>query len=208
MAKERVIPEFEGLERPVPGPDRSMEWWNDPDQPPSRSQRHVKGKNRSQEQPKWPMVALLVSIVIAVVVVLIVFLDMRKGSFVGSPGPGSVTTVTSPRLAGTSPDTVKAKLEKAGFRVEPLTTTSDPQHLGYDAAKTFINDQAATIVVFKDRSTAKAFAGLSLRARYVTVVGTTWAISFGQTEDLSIKQLAEEISIKGIGHPQWAPEGE
>lgn len=111
-------------------------------------------------------------------------------------------------MSAISPDRVKARLVRAGFEVDALITTSDPKQLGYDAAETFINEQAATIIVFKDRKTTKAFAKLSLQTRYVTVVGSTWAISFGQTEDFSTKQLAEEIAIKGIGHAQWAPEGE
>lgn len=207
MAKDRVKPKYEGTGHGL--------WWDESRPAPvvkdhGASEVGTRALRHAKKKPTWPIVAMLVALVLIILAGLLLYQDYRRAVVEGRPP--AVTSSASERPSGRvlhqppSPDTIKRRLQKAGFEVDYLETTYDK--LGYDAAKTRINGISATIVAFKDKATTKNFAKVGVNTGYVLVVGDTWGISFGQSQELATKQLTEQIAGKLHAKFYWTPEGE
>jgi hypothetical protein len=188
--RERIVHDYE-LERPIPGPDRSSDWWLSTHG--ASGVGNVKRKVKKQN-PTWPIVLLLLMLVLVVTLALLLFLDLRKGKL-WSPWPENAnsTTPTSLRMDAVSVDTVKGWLVVKGFEVEHLQTVTDPRLLAYEYAQTYIDAKPAQIMTFKDEATAKRWIRNS---DIPTISKDTWVIAVNNEE------LAQKMAkaLKGDLH--------
>lgn len=201
--KERIVHDYE-LGRPWPAPDPEAKWWEPEMTTPSRAARHAKEPRKTRVPlSKIVMILLLIALILGAFLLLIN--DLRGGSTGGDKNATMVVTETTvlldPKLV--SPDTVKLRLEKAGFQVEPLVDSYDRTQHGYDVADTIINRNKAQILSFPDKAVTRDFVNVGAGTGYVLVYGDVWAISFGQGEDA--KPLAEDVAAKLGAKFYWTP---
>lgn len=212
--KERIVHEYE-LERPLMAPDPEQVWWEKDDGPPDHGGTHgasgvgTRAVRLTAKKPGWGKILLLLLLVALVLgAFLLMINDLRGGKSGGDPNPTVSQTQSKIDNKLPSPDTIKVRLEKAGYKVDFLDDAYDRTEHGYDVADTEIEGHKAQILAFPDKATTDDFAVVAANTRYTIIKGKLWAISFGQRQEHSIKRLAEEIANKLNAVAIWTPEGE
>lgn len=222
--RERIVHEYE-LERPLMAPEPEAQWW---EPGPSdrvdhggthgasgvgtRAARHARKPKKRPDRASWTAVIMVLGAVLLIGALTVMLLDIRRGMTGGDPNASRTSTAAerpSGRVLYTdlpSPDTIARRLEKAGYKVDHLEPSYDRTEHGYDVAETKINGTAATILAFPDQATTRDFVNVAGNTRYVIVYGKLWAISFGQSQSLENKKLAEEVAGKLGVQYYWTPE--
>jgi hypothetical protein len=195
--KERIVPQHEGLERPIPTPDLSTSWW---DQEPGRMQRlHPDRKppkvKKTDKTPSWTIVIMLLGLVLIVGGLLVATLDFRKGHLVSLWHENANSTPSNTlNWTAVSPDKVKARLQAHGFKVEYLDTIADPKGLAYDVAETHIDGTKALILVFKDPKSTQKWVE---RSKTPTAYTKTWVVAANDLDLINRISAKLKVDLHG-----------
>lgn len=195
--RERVVHAYE-LGRPFPGPDRSLEWWEEEPtltrmerihgQLPTHGASGV-GNVKKEKTPTWAVVTLLLLGVLIVCLATVLYMDLSRGKLLSIWPENTTSTTSAPKdMTAVSVDDVKDKLVAKGFDVDYLKPLTDLRLLAFETVATEIDKKPARIMTFKDHKTAlKWIEGSDI----LTISKDTWIVT--TNNELLAQRMAKAL---------------